>query len=58
MPSESEKYSRSVDEIPCYFPNEDDLKAMAKGFEVVYKWKSVDQKWDKIARYVLHFKKK
>ena len=58
LPEVSEKYSRSVDEIPCHFPNEEDLKAMAKGFEVVYKWKSVDQKWDKIARYVLHFKKK
>jgi len=37
LPEVSEKYSRSVDEIPCYFPNEEDLKAMAKGFEVVYK---------------------
>jgi hypothetical protein len=37
LPEVSEKYSRSVDEIPCHFPNEEDLKAMAKGFEVVYK---------------------
>ena len=55
LPEKSELYSRWVDEVPCRFPNEEELVKIAKWFKVVYKWKSVDQKWDKIPRYVLHF---
>ncbi len=54
---ELEKYSRWVDEEPCYFPSLERIKEMAKWFEVIYYWKSVDQKWDKIPRFVIHFKK-
>lgn len=57
LPEKTEIYSRGVDEMPCYFPSQEALEAMARGFELVYKWKSVDQKGDKIPRYVLHFNK-
>ena len=57
IPEKTEQYSRGVDSTPCHFPDIEDLKKMAKWFEIIYKWKSVDQKWDRIPRYVLHFKK-
>lgn len=52
-----EKYSRWVDEEPCYFPSFEKIKEMAKWFEVIFYWRSVDQKWDRIPRFVIHFKK-
>lgn len=59
VPEKSELYSRWVDETPCRFPDKEELTAMWKKewFDVVFTWKSVDQKGDKIPRYVYHFKK-
>ena len=58
LPEKTKLYSRSVDEMPCYFPSEEALTTIAVGFELMCKRKSVDQKWDNIPRYVLHFIKK
>lgn len=53
-----EHYQRSVDDIPCYYPNEFTLINMAYGFELAYKGKSVNQPGDEKIRNVYHFKKK
>lgn len=60
VPEKSELYSRWVDETPCRFPDKEELTAMGNkaGFDVIFTWKSVDQKGDKIPRYVYHFKKR
>jgi len=52
-----EKYQRSVDSSPCYYPNHLALLKMAKGFKCEYQGNSVNQPGDKINRKVYHLRK-